>query len=89
MANFYLNNWKYYEIDFYNHSTKEEAFYFINNKIELGTFYKEHNDWIKRTSGMIFNIKNSNYYSTLKEYLDKRFNLYMRKIKIDNINEKI
>ncbi len=41
MASFYLNNWKYYEIDFYNQSNEEEALYFINNNIELGTFYKE------------------------------------------------
>lgn len=87
MANFYLNSWKHYEIDFYNHSTEEEKKYFDENKIPLGTYYKEHNDWVKRTSGMTFNIKNLKYYSILKEYLNKRFNSYMRKIKIDKINE--
>jgi hypothetical protein len=89
MASFYLNNWKYYEIDFYNHSTEEEALYFINNNIELGTFYKDHNDWVKRISGMTFNIKNVKYYPILKQYLDKRFQSYLRKIKIENINGKI
>jgi len=88
MANFYLNRWKHYEIDFYNYSTEKETLYFINNNIELSTFYKDHNDWIKIISGMTFNIKNIKYYPILQEYLDKRFNAYMRKLKIEKINEK-
>ncbi len=38
---------------------------------------------------MTFNIKNVKYYPILKQYLDKRFQSYLRKIKIENINEKI
>lgn len=82
-----------YEIDFYNGLTESE-----NKKLKkklgmsystfLGTYFKEGNEWYQRSSGMIFNLKQTEYYPKLKEYLDKEFEKFIRKEKLKEINGK-
>jgi modification methylase len=91
MANFYFDKYVHsYEIDLYNHVTNEEKIIlykiFENNYGMIGGIYFiKGGDWYSRSSGMVYNIKSMDYYPALKEYLDYRFNLYMRKLKLEKI----
>lgn len=88
MANFYFERYvNNYEIDFYNHGTNEEKLFLKQNNIEIGCYYKSGVEWCKRMSGMTFNIKHLDNYNKLKEYLDYRFNQFIRKQKLERINE--
>lgn len=85
---FELNTWGYYEVDFYYNDIKRIL---IANKLnmaikDLTCFYKDGDEWIKRSSGMSFNIKHLVYYLRLKTYLDKELNIYLRKLKIKKIS---
>jgi hypothetical protein len=90
MAKFEINNWKSYEIDFYNHGTEEEKRFLssLSNHDHCVTCYnKSGTDWVKRLSGMTFRLNGMSYYPKLKEYLDYRLNLHLRKEKLKKINE--
>ena len=81
---------KFYEIDFYNYGTKSERIFLSSlskNELALGIFYKEGTEWSKRISGMTFRIIHMDYYPKLKEYLDYRLNIHLRKEKLKKINE--
>ena len=86
MAKFEINSWGYYEIDFYNHGTESELEHLLKlDKYCTGTFYKDRDKWISISSGMSFNISNMSYYPKLKEYLDYRLNIHLRKSKLQKI----
>jgi len=91
MLNFELNDWGYYEIDFYNNE-KEIVKIAISKSLDISfdcvddCYYKEGDRWFKRVSGMVFNIKKLPYYSVLSKYLDDQLNIYLRKEKLKNIN---
>ena len=85
---FELNRWGYYEVDFYYNNEKRKL---IANRLNMAMnditcFYKDGDEWIKRTSGMSFNIKHLVYYSRLKTYLDKELNTHLRKLKIKKLD---
>ena len=85
-----MSSWKFYEIDFKNYGTESEKKFLSSlskNEEALGVFYKEGSDWVKRISGMTFRINFMNYYPKLKEYLDYRLNIHLRKEKLKKINE--
>ena len=89
MADFYFEKYIHnYEIDFYNYHTKKEKQFFDDNNIELGCYYKDDNEWSSRISGMCFNITKSRYYPKLKKYLNHRFIIFTRKLKLEKLNEK-
>ena len=75
----YINN---YEIDFVNDGTEEERSTFERHNIPSGCYFKSGDEWVKRVSGMTYNIKGTSYYPLLKKYLDHRLNVYLRKMKI-------
>lgn len=82
----YVNSW---EINYYNNLTEEET-KSLKEKLGmsyLGIYYKSGDEWCSRSSGMLFNITNSSYYSKLKEHLNKEFNIFIRKQKLKKINE--
>lgn len=84
---FELNNWGYYEISFISQEERSILSHKLGMAIiDLSCFYKEGDDWIRRHSGMSFNIKHLRYYPKLKKYLDKELTIYLRKLKIQNIN---
>ena len=89
MLNFELNDWGYYEIDFYNNE-KDVVKIAISKYLNISfdcvddCYYKEGDIWVKRISGMVFNIQP--YYSVLSKYLDEQLNIYLRKEKLKNIN---
>lgn len=90
MAEFKINNWHYYEIDFYNHGTESEKKFLssLSKHDECITiFMKEGSDWISRSSGMTFRICLMNYYPKLKQYLDYRLNIHLRKEKLLKISQ--
>jgi hypothetical protein len=89
MAQFELNSWGFYEIDFYNYSTQQErdTFFVKFGMYDLKCFFKDGNEWTERISGMTFNIKNSSYYPEMKKYLDDRLRIYLRIQKLKKINE--
>lgn len=91
MINFEKNCWNYYEIDFYDMPKDEKRKLSddlgMNQFSEIGCYYKDADKWYLRVSGMTFNITQTDYYPKLKDYLDKRFNKYLRKEKLKNINE--
>lgn len=88
MANFYYERYVHnYEIDFYNDGTKKEKDFLNKNNIDIGCYYRDGIKWSKRMSGMTFNIKHSSYYTILKKYLDSRFNIFIRKEKLKNLNK--
>ena len=81
----YVNN---YEIDYYDLTYDEKKVLMNKLKLreyELGCYYKSGNDWTLRTSGMSFNITQMNYYPRLKEHLDNEFRIFMRKQKLEKI----
>ncbi len=86
MANFYFEKYvNNYEIDFYNNSTVEEKSYLKSKGIKLGIYYKTGEKWNQRISGLTFNLSSADCYPALKEYLDYRFNQFMRKMKLEKI----
>lgn len=88
MAEFKINNWGYYEIDFYNYGTEEEKKYLTNiDKFIISIYCKRGENWIKRSSGMTFNIFSMSYYPKLKQYLDYRLNIHLRKEKLLKISQ--
>ena len=90
MAKFVINNWKCYEIDFHNYGTESEKKFLSSlSKYDecITIFMKDGVDWVKRSSGMTFRICLMNYYPKLKEYLDNRLNIHLRKEKLQKINE--
>lgn len=84
-----MNDWGFYEIDFYDSSTEEERKILrdICKKDisgEVGCYYL-NDKWTKRISGMSFNISSLGYYENLKNYLDFRLNQYLRKEKLKKL----
>ena len=85
-----MSSWKFYEIDFKNYGTESEKKFLSSlskNELALGIFYKEGAEWVKRMSGMTFRIIHMNYYPKLKEYLDYRLNIHLRKEKLLKLNK--
>lgn len=81
---------KGYEIDYYNDATKKEQSELkeklgLSETFHLGLYHKEGDEWYSRSSGMIFKIKDLDYYPRLKEHLDSEFNKFMRKIKLEKL----
>ena len=81
MAEFYYEEYvRNYEIDFRNYGTEEEKE--ILSKLSvyswdvIATYFKRGDNWYKRMSGMTFDIRQSEYYEKLKEYLDYRFKIF-------------
>jgi len=86
MAEFYYEKYvRNYEIDFYNDGTEEEKEFLKSKGIELSTYYKSGRQWNMRISGMTYQILSLDYYPALKEYLDRRFEQYIRKLKLEKI----
>jgi hypothetical protein len=86
MAEFYFEEYvNNYEIDFYNDGTEEEKSYLNSKGILIYTYYKDGDKWCTRSSGITFNLIYMTSYSVLKVYLDYRFNMYMRKKKLEKI----
>lgn len=87
MAKFEINSWGY-EIDFYNHGTESEKKFLSSLSSDcISCYYKEGTNWVKRLSGMTFRLNGMSYYPKLKEYLDYRLNIHLRKEKLKKINE--
>ena len=92
MSKIKINDWGYYEIDFYNHGTEEEKQFLSKlskHEEAIGVFFKNGTNWSKRLSGMTFRISAMNYYPKLKEYLDHKLNIYLRKSKLQKISQHI
>ncbi len=90
MARFIINNWNYYEIDFYNYGTESEKNFLSGlskHDFCIACYNKSGTDWIKRSSGMTFRLNGMSYYPKLKQYLDYRLNIHLRKEKLKKINE--
>lgn len=88
---FEKNNWGFYEIDFYN-DIKYDVKIKISKNLELNfddvdDCYMLDNDWKKRSSGMVFNIKHLNYYPIIKKFLDNELKKFLRKEKLKKIDE--
>jgi hypothetical protein len=95
MAEFYWEDYVHnYEIDYYNDLTDDEKS-IIMKKIglpeyeHLGCYYKDYSGWNRRISGNTYYIKDMPWYAKLKDHLDKEFLAFMRKQKINKINETI
>ena len=88
---FELNSWGYYELDFYHYKDERDRLSeeLKIAKYDLSCFIKKGNEWCRRSSGMIFNIKSLSYYPIIKEYLDKELLKYLRKSKLENIKDYI
>lgn len=90
MAEFYFEEYiKNYEIDFYNEGTEEEKSYLKSKGISIDTYYKDSDKWCSRSGGMTFNLTHMTSYPALKEYLDYRFNMYMRKKKLEKLKNEL
>lgn len=90
MTKFEINSSGHYEIDFYNYGSESEKNFLSNLSKRndcVACFYKSGSDWIKIVSGMTFRLNGMSYYQKLKEYLDHKLNLYLRKSKLQKISE--
>jgi len=88
---FEINDWGYYEIDFYN-DVPDKIKIKISKSLDLtfdcidDCYILKDNNWAKRHSGMIYGIKHLDYYPIIKDFLDKELNLFLRKEKLKKIN---
>lgn len=82
----YVRNW---EIDYYNGLSQEESDKLkqLLNLDSLGCYYKSGDEWKERISGMCFKLTSTPRYPKLKEYLDLEFKKFIRKKKIQKIND--
>ena len=90
MAKFIINSWGYYEIDFYNYGTKSEKEFLsslANHNDCVSCYNKDGTEWIKRLSGMTFRLNGMNYYPKLKEYLDHKLKIHIRREKLQKIED--
>jgi len=92
MSKFKINSLNNYEIDFYNYGTESEKKFLSSLSKHndcISCFYNEGSIWAKRISGMTFRLNGMNYYPKLKEYLDHKLNIYLRKLKLQKISQSI
>ena len=87
MAEFYYETYvQNYEIDLYNDITEEERKILKSKNIEPHTYFLSDGKWCQRLSGMTYNLKHLPFYNELQEYLNERFKIFSRKIKLDKLN---